>query len=175
VKLVELLHANSEGLNIGVLYRANRTELDRDKETLEIKANDLGAHLVPKDVVEENDIKEAFRKEFKDVDGVLVTADSFFNNRRKLVIDMANKRKIPSIFQWREFCELGGLMSYGPSLQEAYFFSGLCAARILKGEHAYDIDVASPTQIEHVVNQTTLDALELTAPDSWATTADYVD
>jgi putative ABC transport system substrate-binding protein len=76
------------------------------------------------------DIFDLFRG---DIHGLLVAADPFFNNNREEVVDRANANGYPAIYQWCEFVELGGLMSYGPSLSQCYDQAGAIAAGILAG------------------------------------------
>ena len=80
-------------------------------------------------------IQKAFAKfKLKGYLGVVVTADAFFNNIRKDIIKEAEIRRIPTIYQWRSFVEDGGLISYGPSIEQAYEKAGEYVARILLGE-----------------------------------------
>jgi putative ABC transport system substrate-binding protein len=66
------------------------------------------------------------------VDAVIVTADPLFNNHRAQVLSLAASQSLPAIYQWREFTDAGGLMSYGPSITAAYHHAGVDAGLILR-------------------------------------------
>ncbi|MGD9714466.1 MAG: ABC transporter substrate-binding protein [Thermomicrobiales bacterium] len=95
------------------------------------------------------------------VDAILVTADSMFNDFRQGLVDFLNDTLVhlPAIYQWREFADVGGLISYGPSLREAYMQAGVYAGRVLSGTPPSDIPVAQPTRKELVINMRTAAAL----------------
>jgi putative ABC transport system substrate-binding protein len=105
------------------------------------------------------------------VDGLLVSADSLFNSHRRELIGLAARHGIPAIYQWREFVEEGGLMSYGPSISEAYYQAGEYTGLILSGTKVADLPVVQPTRFELVINLKTAEAQRLAVPDMLRTIA----
>ena len=103
---------------------------------------------------------------------LLVGPDAVFVNRRAQIVTLAARYAICAIYHARYFAEIGGLMSYGPNLADAYQQTGIYVGRVLKGGQPATLPIVQPTKFEPVVNLNTARALSLTVPDRLLALAD---
>jgi len=103
-----------------------------------------------------------------------VLASPILNANRKALVQLAAKYQLPAVYQWREFVEDGGLMSYAASLAEMLRRAATYVDKILKGAKPADLPVEQPTRFELVINLKTAKALGLTIPQSVLFRADEV-
>ena len=119
-----------------------------------------------------NAIFESFERERPDA--LFVAGDGFFTSRRVQLVNLASRYVIPASYSQREFADVGGLISYGPSLADAFRQVGVYVGRILKGAKAADLPVVQSTKFELVINAQTATMLGLTVPATLLSTADEV-
>jgi putative tryptophan/tyrosine transport system substrate-binding protein len=107
-------------------------------------------------------------------DAIVVGTDTFLIDRRVQLALQAMLHKLPAIYPVRDFAEVGGLMSYGASLGDAYRHVGVYTGRILKGAKPADLPVVQSSKFELVINASTARMLGLTVPHTLLATADEV-
>jgi putative ABC transport system substrate-binding protein len=162
-RLSQLLPAKAD---IGVLLNSDRPDYKPQRSILENQAP-LGITLHFEDIVPSDattSVKQQIDAKFKDISdnkwlGALVGADPVFNNHRPAVVTAAKNQAIPTMYQWREFAEEGGLISYGPNLVVAYTLAGTYVGQILDGTTPKQVGVLSLNNFELVINLKTADDL----------------
>jgi putative ABC transport system substrate-binding protein len=105
---------------------------------------------------------------------LIMLPSPIFFDQRKLIVDFATKHRLPSFFLLREWVELGGLLSYGPNLNDLFRRAATYIDKILKGAKPADLPVEQPAKFELVINLKTAKALGLTIPPTLLVRADEV-
>jgi putative ABC transport system substrate-binding protein len=140
-----------------------------------VAADSLGVEAVAVRVNNERDLDTAFAAEAKHSDaGLVVMPDGFLNVYREQIVALALHYRLPIVYPWRFFPELGGLMSYGFDQRDSFRTAASYVDRILNGEKPADLPVQAPTKYELVINRTAAKALSLSVPLSLLGRADDV-
>jgi putative ABC transport system substrate-binding protein len=175
-KRLELLRqVTPKGAPIGVLVNPNSSDNEANRRDVQAAAASSGQQLIIVDVRSASDIDTAFTTFIqRGVGAVLTGAGAFFFSNRKQLVALATKYRLPLSFDVRIGAEAGGLMSYGPSIVDAYRQAGVYAGRILKGEKPSDLPVMQSTIFELVLNLKTAKALDIQIPPTLLALADEV-
>lgn len=138
---------------VALLVNPKNANAERDIAAVQEAASVLGLRALVLRASTKADIEMAFATLTQEKAGaLLVNADVFFTSQRDQLVAMVAHQAVPAIYAWREFCEIGGLMSYGTSLTEGYRQCGLYVGRVLNGTKPSDLPVIQPTKIELVIN-----------------------
>lgn len=161
--------------SIAFLVNPTSPSAGPDMEEARAAAQSLGRQLNILKASAEHEVESAFATMHQQRAGaLLVGADPFFTERRRLLVALAARNAIPAIYDFRESVNAGGLMSYGTSLADAYRLAGIYTAKILKGAKPSDLPVQQSAKVELVVNLKTAKALGITIPRSILLQADDV-
>ena len=118
-------------------------------------------------VSNDHDLDAAFATLTREqIGGLLLANDAFFVGRREQIVALAARHAVPTMYFLREFATVGGLMSYGSSLTDAYHRIGISTGKILRGVKPADLPVEQVVKIELVINLKTAKALGLEMPPS---------
>ena len=175
-KRLELLkELTPKAARIAFLLDPTNPTADTQTSDVQMAAKALGleVHVVP--AATEREIESAFAQMDQERVNALLVGDSpFFVGGRDRLISLAARYGIPTIYQWREYVLVGGLISYGTSLAAAYRQMGVYVGRILQGEKPADLPVMQPSVFELAVNLRTAKALGITIPQTVFVLADDV-
>jgi ABC-type uncharacterized transport system substrate-binding protein len=144
------------------------------KET-ELAAGALGVKLQYLDVLGPKDIETAFRAASKKrAEAVLLLGSPVLNSQRTKLAELAVKSRLPAIYNFLEFVEAGGLMTYGVSRNDLARRAATYVDKILKGAKPADLPVEQPTKFEFIINLKAAKQIGLTIPPNVLVRADKV-
>jgi putative ABC transport system substrate-binding protein len=147
---------------IGVTLNPSDRRMLAEFMEAEIAAARHGVTTYKIEITKPENIEPGFESAAKNgVTGVIVVFDAMLFFQRAKVADLAIQHRIPTIFNFRQFAEAGGLMSFGPNLRDMYRQSARHFLKIIKGEPPGDIPMEQPTRFEWVINHKTAKAIGL--------------
>ena len=164
-KQLELLAMAVPNLSrVGVLWNPDEPNSTPVPKTAEAAASTAGLQLVPVDTRNLQDIQSAFDVLTKERAQALMVggAGGVVVAQRQLIVDLALRNRLPTIFAYREYVESGGLMSYGESFQEFNRRTAFYVDKIIKGAKPADLPVQQPTRFSLTINLKTAKVLGLT-------------
>jgi putative ABC transport system substrate-binding protein len=175
-KRLGLLHELiPEAAVIAVLVDPNYAEIGLVVKEAEAAGRNMGRQLLIVKAASESEFDAAFAAVVHARAGaLLVGGGPFFNSRRRQLVALAARHRLPASYVNREYVEAGGLMSYGASQTDAYRRAGGYVGRILKGARPADMPVELASKFELVINLTTAKSLGLMVPNSMQLIADEV-
>jgi putative tryptophan/tyrosine transport system substrate-binding protein len=173
-KTLEIVHdLIPSAQKIGVLIHAGDPAAAPQQRDTEATAAKIGLSLVPVGVNGPGEIDSAVQKFVREhADAAVVLGDAMLLSARRQIAASALALRLPTIYNFREHVEDGGLISFGIDLRENYRRAAYFVIRILKGAKPADLPVEFPTKVELVINLKTAKALGLTIPPALLARAD---
>ncbi len=144
-------------------------------QEMESAARLLGVQLQYLEMRGSQDIDRTFATMRKDrASAFIVPHDLVFFDYQRELVDFAAKNRLPGVYAWKNFADVGGLMSYGPSDRDLFRRAAYYVDRILKGTRPADLPVEQPMKFELVINLKTAKQIGLTIPPNLLARADKV-
>jgi putative ABC transport system substrate-binding protein len=170
-KSVEVLHTLlPSARRIAVLMSSNPIH-PREYELAAAAARQLGLAVIPVTAPTPADLEQAFERMTEaHCDALFVLADA----TRPAIVALAAKSKMPTIYQFSNFVELGGLVSYGPDVKRIFAKVAHYVDKVFKGADPADLPVEQPVVFELALNLKAAASLGLIVPDSLMARADRV-
>jgi putative ABC transport system substrate-binding protein len=165
-KCLELIHeVMPKATSIAMLLNSKNPQTTKQVPDTKAAAAAPGIELSILNASSDTEIDNAYAAaKQQQVNAMIIGADSFFHGRREQLVALAARYALPAIYRYCEESTIGGLMSYGINLANAYYLEGDYAGWVLKGKMPADLPVQQSTNVELVVNLKTARTLGLTFP-----------
>ena len=175
-KRLELLKEIAPNLSlVTVIGSSNEPDNPQILKEMELAAGALKVKLQYLDVLSSKDIETAFQAAAKArADGVVMLGSVVFNTHRIQIVELAVKSRLPATYTRPEYVEDGGLMTYGPSINDLFRRAATYVDKILKGAKPADLAVEQPKKFEFIVNLKAAKQIGLTIPPNVLARADRV-
>ena len=165
-KRLELLKEAFPGVfRVGVLWNSANPTATRVFREMEEVGPRLGVRIHPMGVRDADELQKTFQVAIRErVRGVFVIEEAVMASYRTRVLDLAAKHRLPTVSQYKEFAEAGGILTYGPDLPDLFRRAATYVDKILKGRQPADLPVEQPMKFELVINLKTAKQIGLTVP-----------
>jgi putative ABC transport system substrate-binding protein len=160
---------------LAMLLDPNQQDAEAELREAEAAGRALGRQILIVKATHDRDFRPGFATMMQAGAGALLVGGSpvFMNHRRQLVA-LAIRHQLPASFPTRDYPDAGGLMSYGPSISDAYRRAGTYAGRILKGEKPGELPVELASKFDLIINLATAKAIDCEIPATVLARADEV-
>jgi putative ABC transport system substrate-binding protein len=160
---------------IAVLLDPNQLDVETELREAEAAGRALGLQILIVKAASDREFKAVFATIVQAGAGALLVGGSpVFSNQRRQLVALAVRHALPTSFPTRDYPEAGGLMSYGPSIADAYRRAGTYAGRIIKGEKPSDLPVELASKFDLIINLATAKAIDFEIPPTLLARADEV-
>jgi putative tryptophan/tyrosine transport system substrate-binding protein len=164
-------HANKVGFLLNPSFPASESQLSDMQDAAR-------AMNLPVDVLRANtdrEVNAAFETITQQrIPALAVAANPFFDTRRDMLVELARRNAVPTIYHSRDFADAGGLMAYGISFTHGYHQVGVYTGLVLKGTSPAGLPIMQSTKFEFVINVKTAKLLGLKISDNLLSLADEV-
>jgi putative ABC transport system substrate-binding protein len=175
-KWLELLKQIAPSVSrVAVIYDPATPSATGFLPLIEAAGRSFGVDVFVHSVRDTNEIEGAISALAAEPNGGLIAiAGPLITAKRDLIISLANKNRLPTIFAFRYYAEAGGLVSYGVDNLDLYRRAASYVDRILRGEKSSELPVQEATKFQLIINLKTAKTLGLTVPPSLLARADEV-
>jgi putative ABC transport system substrate-binding protein len=175
-KRLELLRAFlRDDAKLAILINPDNPLSEAERADAQRAARTLGQCLEVLNARNESEIDAAFASlKERHISGLIIAVDTFYFGQMRRMAVLAIRFAVPAIGPLQEFTAAGGLMTYGPSIQEVNRQAAIYVGKILKGARPADLPVMQPTRFELAINLRAAKALGLDVPQTLLATADEV-
>jgi putative tryptophan/tyrosine transport system substrate-binding protein len=175
-KRLELLRQIVPGAKrVALIWNPTQPYVEGIFKSTEAAAGRLGMTLLPWKARNRAELEQSFAEIVAaKADALFVISDPVLGFERARIVEFAAANRLPGIYFWREFTEIGGLASYGTNLAAVYGRSATYVDQILRGAKPGDLPIQQPTTFEFVINATSAKALGITLPRAVRQRADEV-
>ncbi len=159
---------------VAVMWNPASSSMEARYRVVQAGAPQVGVTVRSLEVREPRDFENAFATMTRErPDALLLLVDPVTLENSRRIVTFAAAKRLPAIYEVREFVDAGGLMSYGPSLTGMWRRAATYVDKILKGTKPADLPVEQPTRFELIINMKTARALGLTIPRTVLIRADH--